>query len=127
MNKRRSRRGFTLLEMLIVVVIIGILSVIALPNFGKFVKRAKAVEAKNLVSSLLGAEFIYYQEKQRFTNVQSELGMDPPVSPRFTFAASGASTTGVRIVATGTGDAAGVNVTGTVSDTGIRTITSNVD
>lgn len=127
MNKRRSIRGFTLLELLIVVVIIGILAVIALPNFGKFVKRTKAVEAKNLVSSLLGAEFIYYQEKQKFTNAMTELGMDPPSSPRFGFVPSGASTTGVTIVATGVGDAAGVNVTGTISDQGIRTITSNVD
>ncbi|MEJ2356217.1 MAG: prepilin-type N-terminal cleavage/methylation domain-containing protein, partial [candidate division WOR-3 bacterium] len=44
---RNYREGFTLIELMVVVVIIGILSAIAIPNFVRIVNQAKEAEVKS--------------------------------------------------------------------------------
>jgi len=53
MNKKK---GFTLVELLIVVMIIGILAVIALPNYQKSIERAYTAEAKQVLSDIYNAK-----------------------------------------------------------------------
>ena len=47
-----GHKGFTLIEVMIVVVIVGILAAIALPNYADYVKRAKIIEATTGLSDL---------------------------------------------------------------------------
>lgn len=60
--QRRSPVGFTLIELMIVVAIIGILAAIAIPNFVKFQCRSKQSEAKNNLKALFAAQESYRAE-----------------------------------------------------------------
>ncbi len=52
MNRRTMSRGFTLIELMIVVAIIGILAAIAIPNFSSFQARARRSESRNNLKAI---------------------------------------------------------------------------
>jgi type IV pilus assembly protein PilA len=58
--KRKS--GFTLIELMIVVAIIGILAAIAIPNFLRFQLKAKTSEGKTNIAAIRTAQQSYYSE-----------------------------------------------------------------
>ena len=62
LRKLRNRKGFTLVELMIVVAIIGILAAIAIPNFLNFRLKAKASEAKSNLGAIRTTETAYYAE-----------------------------------------------------------------
>ena len=61
-RKMRKRRGFTLIEMMIVVAIIALLATIAIPNYISFQYRAKTSEAKSNLGSIRTCEEAYKAE-----------------------------------------------------------------
>jgi len=62
MNELADRKGFTLVELMIVVAIIGILAAIAIPSFLNFRLKAKASEAKSNLGAIRTTEMAYYAE-----------------------------------------------------------------
>ena len=59
---KKDNKGFTLIELMIVVAIIGILAAIAIPNFRNYQLKAKTSEAKVNLASIAMGEEAYYAE-----------------------------------------------------------------
>jgi len=67
------KKGFTLLELLIVIIIVGVLATLALPNFLRGVERARWAEAKSILGALRGAQIRYKAQHEVFS-INNTLG-----------------------------------------------------
>lgn len=62
MRRTLNRGGFTLIELMIVVAIVGILAAIAIPNYLNFRMKAKTAEARTNIGTVRGLEIAYFAE-----------------------------------------------------------------
>ncbi len=72
-----GEKGFTLVELMIVVAIIGVLSAIAVPNFQKYQAKSKTSEAKLQLSAAYIAEEAFFGEYGLYARCLKYMGFDP--------------------------------------------------
>jgi type IV pilus assembly protein PilA len=73
----KRQDGFTLVELMVVVAIIGLLSAVAIPNFKKYQAKAKMSEAKLQLSALYTAEASFFSDYNMYHNCLAYMGFDP--------------------------------------------------
>jgi len=80
----RSKKGFTLIELMIVVAIIGILAAIAIPNFLRFQAKSKQSEAKTNLGGIFTAQVSYFGENNYYGNF-TQIAWAPTGTTRYTY------------------------------------------
>jgi type IV pilus assembly protein PilA len=83
MGKGFGNRGFTLIELMIVVTIIGLLAAIAIPNYLQFQSIAKQAEAKSNLGGIFTNEQAYWGEHSKYTPVLTETGFSILTKAKF--------------------------------------------
>jgi len=73
MRRIRDTKGFTLIELMIVVVIIGILAALAIPRFSKASDRAKEKEADGLIKQVYTLQQAYKAQNGAYATTEAQL------------------------------------------------------
>lgn len=76
-NKKNAQAGFTLVELMIVVAIIGVLSAVAVPNFKKYQAKAKTSEAKIQLAAAYTAQQAFFGDFGIYHTCLAYMGYEP--------------------------------------------------
>ncbi|MGE0086981.1 MAG: type IV pilin protein [Desulfococcaceae bacterium] len=99
---RLNKKGFTLIELMIVVAIIGILAAIAIPNFLNYQCKSKQSEAKQSLGTIGKNQEAYLTEYDRYSDDFTELGFAAKGKVRYTYTATFDGKTSFTATATST-------------------------
>lgn len=84
----KNQKGFTLIELMIVIAIVGILAAVATPKYVEWTKKSKAVEGKIMLGAISTNEGAYYSEYNVYTTSMSLLGNPTANAKYYTFSLS---------------------------------------
>ena len=77
---KTNRKGFTLIELMIVVAIIGILAAVAIPGFMQYIKNSKTSEAKTNLNAISKGAVSYFESEHYSTDGMTATSMQYPFS-----------------------------------------------
>ena len=117
---KMQKKGFTLIEIMITMAIIGILSAVAIPVYGSYTRRARRVSAEEELMNLVAIEEDYFNSYRKYTNNETtlaSLGFTKEVTGKFqitvTVTGSSSYTAKAKVFHGGTSDVECSEVTNT--------------
>lgn len=120
---KRAAQGFTLIEIMVTVAIVGILTAVALPAYRDYVLRARLTEAFSTLSGIQPSAEQLWSNTRSFATVATVLPAGG--TPNFSYAVSNADVSSYTVTATGAAQAAGfvftINQSGARATTGVPT------
>ena len=123
-SKFHSREGFTLIELMIVVVIIGILAALAIPRFMQATVKSRQSEAKGILKQIYTMERTFRQETGAYSVDLNGIGVEVPLNAEYAYAVA-LNGTGFLATATANLDDDATIDTWTMDDDGTLTNTVN--
>ena len=99
-NRLKGQKGFTLIELMIVVAIIGILAAIAIPNFLRYQATSRQSEAKTNLGGIFVSEVAYFGNQGAYGDFQQTGFALAGTTNRYTYRANNAGTAGVNLFQT---------------------------
>lgn len=121
-RRRAARRGFTLVEMIIVMAMLAILAAVGIPLYRDYVVRGRLTEAFNAMSSYALRLGQYYQDNRSYLNACTALTL--PTSANFTYTCPTQTATGYVLQATGNAGSSVAGFTFTLDNAGNRATTA---
>ncbi len=110
--KSLKQSGFTIVEIMIVMAIIGIIASIAIPSYTDYLQKAASAEATSTLADMRIQMEQYYQDNRTYAGSDGAgLPCAGSSGQKFSFACSGIGADAYRITATGSGNVAGFSFT----------------
>lgn len=128
---KKITRGFTLIEVMIVVAIIAILASVALPSYQEYILRSRLVEGTNELSALRARMEQHFQDNRTYATTGAFTAPCLPTVPArakagtFTVECAAADLTATTYIITATGSSSTASFTYTVNEQGIRATTGS--
>jgi prepilin-type N-terminal cleavage/methylation domain-containing protein len=131
--RSRGRKGFTLVELAVVIIIIGVLAAFAVPRFLDSVERSKAAEAYNYLAAVRAAQERFQVRQGTYADDITELDIQMPAPKYFSVGTPAAGASGDledswTLTLTRSGAAGGYGAyTVTFTDQGYDSANSTID
>lgn len=77
-KESKMKKGFTLLELIVVIIIVGVLATLGVMQYTRVVERGRTAEAKSNLGMLRDLEVAYYQERGAYATTLTDMGADLP-------------------------------------------------